>query len=71
MEYPKTDAEIRIYCLESTKSEELYSNHKPDLEAAQKMYNFICPSLSMQGESRKRPLASWMKRVLCRRRQKH
>lgn len=49
MEFPTTDAEIRMYCIESTKSD-----GKPDVEAAQKMYDFICPPSSSKSKARKK-----------------
>lgn len=50
MDYPKNDAEIRMWCIEMTMSGELTFEPQrfPNIEKAQELYNFICPALSKQ-----------------------
>ena len=57
MEYPKTDSEIRIYCIEISRRQTSGSflEGEPDMEMAQRYYDFICPSSSRQEEGRSLP----------------
>lgn len=54
MDYPKNDSEIRIWCLEMTMSSDFDFEPKrfPNIEKAQELYNFICPSSSKQEEQK-------------------
>ena len=74
MEYPKTDSEIRIYCIEISRRNPSGSflEGEPDMEKAQMYYDFICPlSSSRQEEGRipprepqRRSLLSSLRRFL-------
>lgn len=42
-EYPKTDSEIRMWCLEYVVQTFGYNNTNERIAEAQKVYDFICP----------------------------
>ena len=46
MEFPKTDAEIRMYCLELSRDEGDFKDGKPNIDRAKQYYEFICPTPS-------------------------
>ena len=50
MEFPQTDSEIRIYCLELSREARDLMDGKPDIKKAQEYYDFICPSPSRKAE---------------------
>ena len=47
---PMTDHEIRIYCLEISRGGKDFIEGNPDIELAQKYYDFICATPSTQTE---------------------
>ena len=62
MEYPKTDEEIRMYCLNLSMGVAIGAH--PDIEEAKRIYKFI--TASRQAESRKKsrcPLLSRLKNL--------
>lgn len=40
-DYPHTETEIRVYCLEASRGNAMYGSDEIDIERAQELYDFI------------------------------